>query len=94
MYNVVCLCRLLEIISNKIFAVQKDDAMLECLNSTGTKTYRVEEIPAEEATVTKDELLVPVAHFQKVSLLTPYKRVSHRKYNYNSVYWCIIGVHV
>ena len=31
----------------------------------GTKTYRVEEIPASEEDMKDDELLVPVAHFHK-----------------------------
>ena len=59
------MCRLLEIISYKIFGVQKEDFLLECLNSAGTKTYRVEEIPADQVSLAHDELLVPVAHFNK-----------------------------
>ncbi|XP_071107818.1 ubiquitin carboxyl-terminal hydrolase 7-like [Haliotis cracherodii] len=57
--------RLLEIISYKIFAVQKEDISLDCLNATGTKTYRVEEVPKEESVISEDELLLPVAHFHK-----------------------------
>ena len=63
-----CTCsRLLEIISNKIFAIQPDNVLLECItNSTGTKAYRIEEIPLCEVEIGQDETLVPVAHFQKV----------------------------
>ncbi|XP_064631404.1 ubiquitin carboxyl-terminal hydrolase 7-like isoform X2 [Lineus longissimus] len=57
--------RLLEIISYKIFSIQRDDVLLECLNSAGTKTYRVEEIPKDEMDLGEDEILVPVAHFHK-----------------------------
>ena len=60
-------CRLLEIISNKIFAIQPDNVLLECItNSTGTKVYRIEEVPVDEVEIKEDEALVPVAHFQKV----------------------------
>ena len=64
----LCFARLLEIISYKIFALQKEDVSLDFLNSPGTKTYRVEEIPKDEMYLEKDELLVPVAHFHKVGL--------------------------
>jgi len=57
--------RLLEIISYKILAVQKEELALDHLVVGGTKTYRVEEIPADELNIPSDELLVPVAHFQK-----------------------------
>ncbi|ELT89456.1 hypothetical protein CAPTEDRAFT_149911 [Capitella teleta] len=57
--------RLLEIISYKIFGVQKEDFLLECVNTTGTKTYRIEEIPRDQLELTAEELLVPVAHFNK-----------------------------
>ncbi|KAK0051801.1 ubiquitin carboxyl-terminal hydrolase 7 [Biomphalaria pfeifferi] len=57
--------RLLEIISYKILAVQKEDLALDHLVIGGTKTYRIEEIPADEVTMAADELLIPVAHFQK-----------------------------
>lgn len=59
--------RLLEIISSKIFNVQKEDVILDCLSSPGTKTYRIEEIPKDELDLSPDEMLVPVAHFQKVA---------------------------
>ena len=59
-------CRLLEIISYKIFSIQREDVLLECLNSPGTKTYRIEEVPADQLHPADDELLIPVAHFHKV----------------------------
>ena len=60
--------RLLEIISYKIFAVQREDVLLECLNSAGTKSYRIEEMPTEDGNLNADEeLLIPVAHFSKVA---------------------------
>lgn len=39
--------------------------LLECLNPSGTKIYRVEEIPKEEIKLELGEFVVPVAHFQK-----------------------------
>lgn len=59
-------CRLVEIISNKIFNVQKDEAQLECITNAATKLYRIEEIPNDELDLTDDELIVQVAHFSKV----------------------------
>jgi len=66
------LCRLVEIISNKIFNVQKDDAQLECISITNaaTKLYRIEEIPKDELDLADDELIVQVAHFNKVKFLS------------------------
>lgn len=58
--------RLLEIISYKIFAVQREDMSLDNLSNTGTRSLRIEEIPKEELEMADDELLIPVAHFQKV----------------------------
>ncbi|XP_013784489.1 ubiquitin carboxyl-terminal hydrolase 7-like [Limulus polyphemus] len=57
--------RLLEVISYKIFLIQREDVQLECLNPAGTKTYRIEEIPKDELHLEDDELLVPCAHFHK-----------------------------
>ncbi|XP_076333936.1 ubiquitin carboxyl-terminal hydrolase 7-like isoform X2 [Tachypleus tridentatus] len=57
--------RLLEVISYKIFLIQREDVQLECLNPAGTKTYRIEEIRKEELHLADDELLVPCAHFHK-----------------------------
>ncbi|XP_014681204.1 PREDICTED: ubiquitin carboxyl-terminal hydrolase 7-like [Priapulus caudatus] len=58
--------RLVEVVSNKVFCIQRDDVQLECLNTGGTKSYRVEEVPKEELIIGDDEMLVHVAHFQKV----------------------------
>ena len=69
MFNLFLIGRLLEVISYKIFNVQKEDVILDCLNSAGTKTYRIEEIPKDEIDLSPDEILVPVAHFQKVTTL-------------------------
>ena len=57
--------RLLEVVSNKIIGTQREDVQLDCLNMS-TKTYRIEEVPAEEDSLAEDEILVPVAHFYRV----------------------------
>ena len=57
--------RLLEIISFKIFSVQREDVLLDSLTQGGTRTYRVEEVPSDEYSLPDDEVLIPVAHFQK-----------------------------
>ncbi|XP_070580003.1 ubiquitin carboxyl-terminal hydrolase 7-like [Ptychodera flava] len=58
--------RLLEVIGNKIFQIQKDDIYLDCLNTTGSsKTYRIEEIPVDQQHPKEDEMLICVAHFHK-----------------------------
>ena len=57
--------RLMEIASSKITQVLSEDVLLECLNASGTKTYRVEEIPKDEVRLEPGEFLVPVAHFHK-----------------------------
>ena len=59
--------RLLEIVSYKILSIQREDTLLDCLNPTSSKTFRIEEIPVDEQQVADDELLVYVAHFHKVS---------------------------
>ena len=46
--------------------MQKDDAQLECITSAPTKLYRIEEIPKDELDLADDELIVQVAHFNKV----------------------------
>ena len=43
-----------------------DDAQLECITNATTKLYRIEEIPKEELDLTDDEMIVQVAHFNKV----------------------------
>lgn len=57
--------RLLEVSSYKIIQVLPEDVLLECLNPSGSKTYRIEEIPKEELKTEPGEFLVPVAHFHK-----------------------------
>lgn len=59
--------RLLEIISYKIHAIQKEETLLENLTNTSAtaKTYRIEEIPKDEVTLAEDEMMIPVAHFHK-----------------------------
>jgi ubiquitin carboxyl-terminal hydrolase 7 len=55
----------MEVISYKIFNIQREDMMLDNLNTAGTKSYRVEEIPKDELNLASDEMLVPVAHYHK-----------------------------
>jgi len=57
--------RCLEITSFKITSILPEDVLLECLNPTGNKTYRIEETPLDEVKIEGDEFLVPVAHFFK-----------------------------
>lgn len=62
--------RLLEIVSCKINHIIPSDIILECLNPAGTKSYRVEEVPKDQAKLEPNEFLLPVAHFQKESYQT------------------------
>lgn len=57
--------RILEINCNKLLPGPGDDVPLDNLNSSGTKLYRIEEIPNDELHLAEGELLVPVAHFHK-----------------------------
>ncbi|XP_035215475.1 ubiquitin carboxyl-terminal hydrolase 7-like [Stegodyphus dumicola] len=57
--------RLLEIISYKIFAVQREEMPLDSLGNGSARSIRIEEIPKDELEIADDELLIPVAHFQK-----------------------------
>jgi len=57
--------RMVEIISNKIFGVSKEEQSLESLQIGGTKNYRLEEIPKDQLELGEGDLLVPVAHFSK-----------------------------
>lgn len=57
--------RLLEIISSKVFNVVNNEVALEHLINQSQRTFRIEEIPEDELEIGKDELLVPVAHFNK-----------------------------
>ncbi|CAG2121900.1 unnamed protein product, partial [Medioppia subpectinata] len=52
--------RLLEVTSYKIHQILAEDILLECLNSTGNKTYRIEETPKDELRMESGEFLVPV----------------------------------
>jgi len=57
--------RMVEIISNKIFGVSKEEQSLESLQVGGTKNYRLEEVPRDQLELGEGDLLVPVAHFSK-----------------------------
>lgn len=57
--------RIVEVNCSKIVPGPKEDVLLESLNLTNTKTYRIEEIPKEEMNLQDDEILVPCAHFHK-----------------------------
>ncbi|XP_065302370.2 ubiquitin carboxyl-terminal hydrolase 7 isoform X9 [Dermacentor albipictus] len=57
--------RLMEVISYKIFSIQREDVPLDNLNQANSKTYRIEEIPREDLIVADNEILIPCAHFQK-----------------------------
>ncbi|XP_021358377.1 ubiquitin carboxyl-terminal hydrolase 7-like isoform X1 [Mizuhopecten yessoensis] len=58
--------RLLEVISYKIYTIQREEAFLDALNPAGaTKSYRIEELPKDEVRLGDDETLIPVAHFHK-----------------------------
>ena len=62
--------RLLEITSYKINQILPDDVLLECLNPSGSKTYRIEEVPKDELKLESGEFVVPVAHFHKEAYQT------------------------
>jgi len=66
--------RLMKVSNHKIVAVCKDDIPLDTLLKTSEsitttqgaqKTYRIEEVPAEEMQLAENEYLIPVAHFSK-----------------------------
>ncbi|EDO34745.1 predicted protein [Nematostella vectensis] len=57
--------RLLEIISAKVFNTINNDVPLEHLVSQGQRIFRIEEIPSDEIDLKTDEILIPVAHFNK-----------------------------
>lgn len=57
--------RILEINSSKLSPGPREDIPLDNLNTSGTKLYRIEEIPNDELNLAEDEMLVPVAHFHK-----------------------------
>ena len=62
--------RLLEILSCKINHIIPNDIILECLNPAGTKSYRIEEVPQDQAKLEPNEFFLAVAHFQKESYQT------------------------
>jgi len=57
--------RCLELTNFRITSILPEDVLLECLNTTGNRTYRIEETPLDEVNIEGDEFLVPVAHFFK-----------------------------
>lgn len=57
--------RLLELTSNKILSQIPGYTFIESLNTSTTKTFRIEEIPMDQLKLGTDEILVPVTHFQK-----------------------------
>lgn len=57
--------RCLELTNFRITSILPEDVLLECLNPSGNKTYRIEETPADEVKIEGEEFLVPVAHFFK-----------------------------
>ncbi|XP_063230650.1 ubiquitin carboxyl-terminal hydrolase 7 isoform X2 [Bacillus rossius redtenbacheri] len=57
--------RIFEINCNKIVSTLREDTPLDSLNTSGTKLYRIEEIPKDEVNLGEDEMLIPVAHFYK-----------------------------
>lgn len=62
--------RFMEIISFKITHLLANDIILECLNPTGTKAYRVDEVPKDQLNLEPSEFLLPVAHFNKETYQT------------------------
>uniref|UniRef100_A0A2P2I3R0 Ubiquitin carboxyl-terminal hydrolase 7 n=1 Tax=Hirondellea gigas TaxID=1518452 RepID=A0A2P2I3R0_9CRUS len=62
--------RLVEISSFKITSVPSETMSLDTLTSAGTRTFRVEEVPAGEQPIADDEMLVPAAHFHKEAFST------------------------
>ncbi|XP_037936692.1 ubiquitin carboxyl-terminal hydrolase 7 [Teleopsis dalmanni] len=65
--------RLLKVSNHKIVTVFKEDVSLESLqkpNESMTtqntqKTFRIEEVPAEDLQLAENEMLIPVSHFSK-----------------------------
>lgn len=66
--------RLLELMSSKIFVIYRPDENIDHLTNTTQKSYRIEEIPPDQREISaEDEMLVPVAHYQK----EPYSTFGH-----------------
>ncbi|KAK6643307.1 Ubiquitin carboxyl-terminal hydrolase 7 [Polyplax serrata] len=59
--------RIFELQSCKIGPMLREEIGLDTLNQPGAsvKVYRIEEIPKDEVELQDDEILLPVAHFQK-----------------------------
>lgn len=57
--------RLFEMSCFKISYCPGDEVPLDHLNQTTNKTYRIEEVTADELNLMDDEILIPVAHFSK-----------------------------
>ncbi|XP_071522080.1 ubiquitin carboxyl-terminal hydrolase 7 isoform X1 [Panulirus ornatus] len=57
--------RLVDIASYKISSTLSESIGLDTVSTSGTKSYRIEEIPTEELHIADDEMLIPVAHFHK-----------------------------
>ncbi|XP_050329287.1 ubiquitin carboxyl-terminal hydrolase 7 [Bactrocera neohumeralis] len=65
--------RLLKVANHKIATIYKEDMPLEALQKTNEtltaqsaqKTFRIEEVPAEDMQLAENEILVPVAHYSK-----------------------------
>lgn len=59
--------RIFELQSCKIGPMLREEVGLDTLNQPGAsiKVYRIEEIPKDEVELQDDEMLLPVAHFQK-----------------------------
>lgn len=57
--------RMLDVVQSRISNVMREDVLLECLQTSQQKTYRIEEIPHDELSMGMDDMLIPVAHFNK-----------------------------
>lgn len=62
--------RLLELMSSKIYVIYRPDMNMDHLTNTTQKSYRIEEIPSDQTDIEEDEMLVPVAHYQKEAYST------------------------
>ena len=56
--------------SSKIFVIFRGDMNIDHLTNTTQKSYRIEEIPPDQRDLEEDEMLVPVAHYQKEAYST------------------------
>ncbi len=66
--------RLLDLMSHKVYSINKPDMRVDMMTTTTTKSYRIEEVPPDQISLdTETEMLVPVAHYQK----EPYSTFGH-----------------